>query len=287
MADPKQLSLAQILASLYQVAGDLRCHHSRIANQGSNDEPWKSHIFCEPLGQRLSHAINRVQSGIESPGCLLERFILHGDSRPLTPLVLPSSLLKEVITKYGTLYREYIDQLHSPATGTKPSNNGWIFRWYAEWLAEVQGMTDKFNWDWCVPGSNTEKALFQGGVPAIRPVVAGPPDHEGSKYSQPLPTTGPTSTMNTAVPKTQASIVSKSKAVRPRIPGVQPDQAKVQKQPASLLAGTFDFRAPISMNTHAPVNKSQPEPQPASAKKVAPLFVIPPPLTQTLKPTSP
>ncbi|RPB21880.1 hypothetical protein L211DRAFT_840231 [Terfezia boudieri ATCC MYA-4762] len=148
LADAKQTSLAEILASLYQVAGELESHHSQIANQGSNRELGKGHIFCEPLGRNLSRAIHLVQSGIDFPDCLLQNFVTPGDSRPLTPLVISSPLLKDVITRYSTLYREHIHQLHA---GAKPSNNDWIFRWCAEWLIEMQGMAGEFDWHLCVP----------------------------------------------------------------------------------------------------------------------------------------
>ncbi|KAF8445214.1 hypothetical protein BGX38DRAFT_1196685 [Terfezia claveryi] len=153
LAEAKQTSLAKILASLYQVAGELESDHSQTANR----EPWKDHNPCEPLGGSLSRAIHRVQSAIDFPDCLLQRFVTPGDSRPLTPLVISSPLLTDVITRYSTVYREHIHQLHA---GAKPSNNDWIFRWCTEWLSEVQGMAGEFDWHLCVPKSNTHKPVI-------------------------------------------------------------------------------------------------------------------------------
>ena len=271
LADVKQASLAKIFASLYQVAGDLERHHSQssITSQG---KPGVSHVSCEPLGDRLSRAMHRVQSGIEFPDSLLENVIASGDSRPLTPLVISSPLLKDAITRYDTLYREHIDQLHSSAVGTKPSNNGWISRWCTEWLAEVQGIT-KFNWDSCTPGMNTKNLVFESGAPTIWPAVA----HTISKNSQPLSTTSSASTTNSAAPRAKASIVHQpvpqlatapktSPAARPAASGTQESIVLSQSPPQPASSTAFEFYAPMSRATRASMSQSQPAPHPASEK---------------------
>ena len=203
LADPKQTSLAKIFTSLYLVASDLQWHHTQIANQDTKREPGTSHssMYCEPLGNSLSRAINRVQSKIDFPDCLLEKFIAPGDSRPLIPLIISSPLLKGVITRYETSYRAYIDQLH---LSRKPGNNDWIFRWCAEWLAEVQGTKDSkpimINWGRCVPGStgkgtsprrgsNTDEVLSQSGEPATRKSAGSPLNPENPQSQSAIPNT--------------------------------------------------------------------------------------------------
>ena len=261
LADAKQTSLAKILTSLFQVAGDLESHHSQITSQGND---WKPHVFCEPLGRSLSRAIHHVQSGIDVPDCLLERFIAPGDSGPLAPLVTPSSLLKDAITRYDTLYREHIDQLYSSATGAKPSSNGWICRWCSEWLAGVQGITVKFNWGQCLPRIPEKPVLFQSGASTIKPVAAGHADRENSKNSRALPATGSASTMNPATLRAEASIVNQ--------PVPRPAKPKPAAQPAAPQSASAPTNSPAARPTvagaQANIFQSQPAPQPVRAPTI-------------------
>ncbi|KAF8418172.1 hypothetical protein EV426DRAFT_645452 [Tirmania nivea] len=256
LSDPKQTSLAKVFTSLYQVAGDLESHHLRVANQNSKHDSTAgtSHIFCERLGRSLSRAIKRVHSKIEFTDCLelLDRSMVSRDSHPLTPLVVPSPPLKDVITRYDTLFREHNDQLHSSA---KPDNNGWIFRWCAEWLAEVQGITDNFNWDWYVPRNNTGNALF--GMPTSSTSSVSIVKSGTGSITSPMPAspvTQPTSQPNSA---STINLATHST--------INPIQAG---QVAQSAPKAFTFSRTSACSTVNPIAAStvdSPAPQPASA----------------------